>query len=76
MINVYPCGTKVMTGEFDDIHGVIISVNITGNDIVYEIGYWDGSDYKNVKLYEYEFTVAEPAKKSVGYRVPLYKENT
>lgn len=43
---VHPVGREVFLSE--GVHGVVISISITGYDhsVKYECGWWSGSDYK------------------------------
>lgn len=65
MIEVYPCGTKI---TFNTRTGVIKSIVIEQKSVVYVIAFWEGNDYKQVQLCEYEFDVGEVTPQPIGFK--------
>ncbi len=55
-MKVNKCGTNV---SFNGINGIITSINISDNDIKYEISYFIGVEYKQIWLKEYQFIITD-----------------
>lgn len=66
MIEVYPCGTQV-TSKLSNVNGIITGLSIRFANVSYEVSYFSGHDYKQIWLYECEFTTTV-AKDKIGFK--------
>lgn len=66
MTEVYPCGTNV-TSKLSNVNGIITGLSIRFANVSYEISYFSGHDYKQIWLYECEFTTTT-TKEQIGFK--------
>lgn len=65
-MNIVPCGSRV-TSKLNNVEGIVTGISIRFNTISYEISYFSGLDYKQIRMNECEFTFSEK-KKQIGFQ--------
>lgn len=66
MNEIVPCGSQV-TSKLSNVNGIVTGISIRFNNISYEVSYFSGHDYKQIWLYECEFTTTAN-KEVIGFK--------
>ena len=65
-LELYKIGSKVKLA--DDVHGVIVSINIrSDNYVTYECGWWNGRSYSTQSFASNEIEVTVAEKTRIGF---------
>jgi len=65
-MEIYAPGTKV---NFEGLRATITAASIRQNSVVYEVSYMaTGGEHKLTWIYDFEFTVEEDNKTTVGFK--------
>lgn len=66
MKEIVPCGTQV-TSKLSNVNGIITGISLRFNNISYEVSYFSGHEYKQIYMYECEFTTTT-SKETIGFK--------
>jgi hypothetical protein len=69
LLLVNAVGTKVSIGGEDRIAGIIVGISVRGEShITYEVGWWDGREYKSAWMLPQELTIETAVELAIGFR--------
>lgn len=63
---IVPCGAQV-TSKLSNVNGIITGISIRFNNVSYEVSYFSGHEYKQIWMYDCEFTTTA-AKETIGFK--------
>lgn len=67
MLEVHACGTVIIT-KLAKIEGMITSITIDFDNVLYNITYYDGDKFVNCKMHSLEFDVIGTERTTIGFR--------
>ena len=66
-IKVFDCGTRVVI-KLGNLEGLITGISIRFGKASYDISYCINGQYKNIWMYEQEFTASDPCMVKIGFK--------